>query len=133
MSAWLVRRKHIDHMVNVMLFGPAEVAPAHWPLNIYHDADTLGRMLWIENQRSIEYRYSTRDHRGIMEEVEQYTHTWPGRRLTSVEAIKAINCYEYQSCDHPGWKHSAARRTCLHCRDLLIASLPGYDAALWML
>jgi hypothetical protein len=54
-----------------------------------------------------------------------------GRRLTPVEVLKAISCYEYQSCEHPEWEESEAKAFCEALRDLMIGRLPGYDEAAW--
>ena len=48
-----------------------------------------------------------------------------------VEALKALDCYEYQSCEHPEWETSEAFEFCRAMRNLLIGCLPGYDAAQW--
>jgi hypothetical protein len=45
--------------------------------------------------------------------------------------LKAISCYEYQSCEHPGWRKSEAHAFCEALRDMAIGCLPGYDDAPW--
>ena len=43
-----------------------------------------------------------------------------------VKILAAINCYEYQACEHPEWKTSEARDFCEALRDRMIRMLPGY-------
>jgi hypothetical protein len=45
--------------------------------------------------------------------------------------LKAIDCYRYQSCEHPGWASSEAQQFCLALQALAINHLPGYDQAPW--
>ena len=53
------------------------------------------------------------------------------RRLAGVPdpvvVLKAIACLEYQSCEHPDWPTSRARRFCEELRDRCIDRLPGYE------
>jgi hypothetical protein len=37
----------------------------------------------------------------------------------------------YQSCEHPGWEESEARKFCQQLTEGAIARLPGYEAAAW--
>ena len=53
------------------------------------------------------------------------------RMPSPVAVLKAISCYEYQSCEHPGWHTSEARQFCSVLRDHMISMLPGYDDAQW--
>jgi hypothetical protein len=53
------------------------------------------------------------------------------REVEPVQVLKAIRCYEHQSCDHPDWKESRARRWCDDLRLAAIERLPGYEAAAW--
>ena len=46
-----------------------------------------------------------------------------------VGLYKAIDCYEYQSCEHSGWLASNARVFCANMRARLARDLPGYDDA----
>lgn len=44
---------------------------------------------------------------------------------------KALDCYEHQACEHPGWEASPARAFCRTLRKALTQALPGYDGAPW--
>lgn len=107
MSAWLVDCEHIDTMVTAALA---------WELAVPEKADEIGRMLWGENLESIKYRYPG-DHGGERPgpvdladaDILEYEFTLvPGRADPGVVAV-ACECYEYQSCEHPGWAQSTAR------------------------
>ena len=118
--------------------------------NVRHeDADAVGAMLTAENARSVQYRYpdSGMDDlpgpvdNGFVTDALMGSYRYPiygsgpiaiaasPRRLTAVEGLKAINGYEYQSCEHPGWESSAAKAFCDALKDALINALPGYDDA----
>lgn len=105
----------------------------------YDTADEVGRMLWTENVRSVTYRYpddtpSTRPgpaSEDIDAEAEMYVYTDPGYVPTVVEACSAICCFEYQSCEHPGWRKSEALRFCDALRHSLMHALPGWEKAPW--
>lgn len=154
MSAWIVSKRHIDYMLTAGLARdvhgqmswcvPAE-APAEayqrgspWgpeaiphytsirrELN-YETAGRVGVMLWAENYKSVGHRYDEGDT-----ETEMYEYTpYPGP-IKPVQILKAISCYEYQSCEHPKWEQSEAHKFCESLRHLMISKLPGYDNAKW--
>lgn len=137
MSAFIVDRYHIDQLVSTAINGPTE-APMAFRRNRFYffqgedthhvnddTADTIGAMLWAENHRSVNHRYDETD------EPESYTYTAPRQRLAIAAALKAIDCYEYQSCEHPEWEASAARTFCAMLRKRLVSCLPGYEDAPW--
>jgi hypothetical protein len=114
MSAWVVSRKHIDLMVTVAVRGTRDgiVPPSK------HDPDALGAMLWAENVASVNYRYSESDA------VEPYTWADPKYTPTAGELYAAVRCYEYQSCEHPGWATSEAFRLCEQVGRIIRAKVP---------
>lgn len=98
-------------------------------------AHEVGAMLALENAASVLYRYPDHDN---SEYVPSWTtdgsYRWgwsPVRhRVPSpVEGLRIIDTYEYQSCEHPGWADSEARRFCDSLRRALIGALPGYSEA----
>lgn len=142
MSAWLVSRRHIDALVTATRQLP-RWGDTPWS----DDPDELGRMLWGECLKSVSSRYP-RDGDGewpgpaglTRAEIAGYTYTPPTRTAggeTGAPAydhatlLKAIDCYEYQSSEHDGWRKSIARKLCGALRDHLIGTLPGYSAAPW--
>lgn len=161
MSAFIVDRAHIDALVALAVKGPrnerevrpdlAWMRPFHWyhrrddhgqivhePRTADYDtADETGRMLWNENLASVAYRYGD-DNEPLpgpidfaVTDADEYVWPFSAPQLTAVQGLKALACYEYQSCEHPGWHDSAARQFCETLRHRLITALPGYEDAAW--
>lgn len=100
MSAWIVSERHIDLLVSVIL--RSEAVPEAGV-----DADKIGTELWTECYRSVNYRYSEN------EQVPEYHHEPYPLDIAGdgyLFLLKQVDCYQYQSCEHPGWEQSAARR-----------------------
>ncbi len=104
------------------------------------DAHRIGEMLVLENVRSVNHRYpDTGTLPGPNDELAEWATAYDtpltalrrGRRPTAVEALKLVDCYEYQSCEHDGWRTSQARRFCDALRSRVVGFLPGYDEAPW--
>lgn len=99
--------------------------------------DVVGQMLLDENARSVAHRYPTTQGDDLPgSPVGSYKYR-PGvpsqviRGTWHAQALKAIACLEYQSCEHPGWKASEA---CAFLRALegrIVGMLPGYADAKW--
>jgi hypothetical protein len=108
MSAFIVSRKTIDHLVTAM---NTYVFESEHP-------SLRGQTLWDENIASVAHLYHDDDPAnlpGPIGETFAYTYTQPRRTLTPLEVYGLIGCYTYQSCEHPGWATSLA---CAYMRDL---------------
>jgi len=155
MSAYVVDKTHVDVLVTAGLSGPRSYGPLSWmwPALTPEDErdayqagepwgpraielaqerrreltdDTAGRvgaMLWAENRRSVNHRYAEDEWE------EPYTFRRLPGQVDPVLVLKAINCYEYQSCEHPEWMRSEAHEFCQVLRDKMVRQLPGYDDA----
>src|SRR6185437_13731070 len=89
------------------------------------NAETWGATLLAENRRSVNHRYNE-------DEFEApYTFTKYDGHFSPVAILKAISCYEYQSCEHPGWEASEAHDFCEALRARMIRKLDGYEQAAW--
>lgn len=88
-------------------------------------AGRVGAVLLAENRRSVDHRYDE----GEWEEPYLFEPVpgWPD----PVIVLSAIACYEYQSCEHPGWRTSEAHAFCQALQARAIRLLPGYDEAPW--
>lgn len=139
MSAFIVSKAHIDAIVLTALYGSREeqlrrdwYAPTFgnpgWKVEV-GTLNRLGQMLWDECTTSVNYRYAHHNHPEPFE-VYQFDD-FTANRIPAVTALKLIQCYEYQSCEHDGWKDSYAKRFCEQLTSSLIGCLPGYDAAPW--
>lgn len=149
MSAWIVSKAHIDAIVYAALCYPSPSSSLTWKdsegrkqslsrASTSEVRDYVGRMLWMENLVSVAYRYpddkdGQRPGPGGLTQAEiiGYTYAVPRRRPSVVEALKLINCFSYQSCEHPGWEKSEALAFCTVLTSALIDELPGYEAAPW--
>ena len=147
MSAFVVGREHIRFLVSaarsprIVQYAPFSY---YWngqrhqlPMNDREAAAKAGQLLWNENIRSVEGRYpdcvgKPENMPGPVDEVFIYAHSrdWTGN-LEPVQVLKACNCYEYQSCEHEGWKTSEARAFIEALRSEAIRALPGYETAQW--
>lgn len=99
-------------------------------------ADQTASMLMFECIRSVAYRYQDCEWPDLPGPIPNPNpssiHVYPLEKAPSpVQALKLVDCYEYQSCEHPDWDSSEAKRFCAALRSALIGSLPGYDDAPW--
>jgi hypothetical protein len=128
MSAWTVSKAHIDAMIGAALSSPVQTFSWYQgderTVLDERNVDEIGQMLWDENYLSVNYRYE--DNKA----APQYEYAAMEDK-PAVALLKAIDCYEYQSCEHPGWDDSSAKAFCDALSDMLIGRLPGYDAAPW--
>lgn len=157
MSAFIVDQAHIDALVDAAAavehhyhdsgltwywFDPAEDNEFTRCEVGYSDRagqSVVGQMLWSENLASIEYRYpdtiDSGEYPGPMpfsrDTILEYVHTPRPGTSEPVAILKALACYEYQTCEHPGWPESQAHAFCEALKDKMIRNLPGYSEAKW--
>ena len=92
-------------------------------------ADSTMLLLYAANVASVNYRYDNRDG----ESVDHIPHYRDNdiRHINPVQVLKALACYEYQSCETPEWDASEAHAFCEALRHRMIQVLPGYEEATW--
>jgi hypothetical protein len=83
-------------------------------------------MLWAENRRSVNHRYAEQEWEEPYVFTELRHHS-----IDPVMVLKAVACYEYQSCETPGWEKSEAHAFCQSLKERCIRRLPGFDDAPW--
>lgn len=131
MSAWVVDREHIDVLIRFGLSRSAAQSTLSWCVNPdaenwqdreyrkldFETVDEVGRMLWLENVRSVAYRYpdtSSGDRPGPNDftdtEAWEYVYRDPGYLMTPQETLKAVGCLHYQSCECDDYEATEARR-----------------------
>ncbi len=86
-------------------------------------ADRVGQMLLHENRLSVDHRYNECE----LEDIYRFPYWTSVTRVNPVVILKALACYEYQSCEHPGWEGSEAHAFCEALQHAMIRILPGYD------
>lgn len=141
MSAFIVSTDHIDAILTAALawsdggrFAFYQLVPETDELKRFEltqdTASQIGALLMLENQRSVNCRYSEDDIEPI---YEFRALPWKlGRKPDPVTVLKAINCYSYQSCEHEAWRTSAAKVFCEFLTSLMVSKLPGYrEAPAW--
>ena len=145
MSAFVVDRGHIWYLVQAAVSRMCREPRMSW----YHEEKhrtvsstereglaEVGQMLWDENVRSVKYRYDDCDELpGPIGCDYQYGRhngcALPRLRVEPVQVLKACDCFEYQSCEHPGWEESEAHSFLEALRRKAWHALPGYDDARW--
>lgn len=151
MSAYVVDPAHIDYLVSAAIewgkrdhlyykFGETY---QEWEKIDVANADAVGADLLRENIASVAYRYEDQPEyeggRGLPGPVptpapDCYTfRPVKASTITPAQAALAIHGYEYQACEHPGWKGSAAYEFCRSLEKRILQRLPGYGDAAWEL
>lgn len=151
MSAYICDKKHIVYLVASAMSRLIWRSNCSWCFSWHHEkqlhqlpladfdrAAEVANMLWLENIKSVSHRYpgdktsatlpgptdgnflvTARDFAGMPPAVEP------------VQLMKSIACFEYQSCEHPGWEQSNAHAFCRSLESSAIHALPGWDGAAW--
>lgn len=141
MRAFIVGTDHIDFLITAAnawdvrwYFKPSNGGPTMHG-SALGDLDTLGMRLLAENAASVSHRYAHCDDLSADETGETaafYRHRFvPLTALDPVHVLKAAQCYEYQSCEHPGWADSEACAFVEALKATAINRLPGIAAAPW--
>lgn len=147
MSAFIVTKLHVDLLLRVAAEGPRDGAgqwfrPSWAGNGMADELAFAGRVLWSENVRSVAARYphdaagelpgaEADSWRALGETFNGYLYERPAVRLSVAEALKALDCLEYQSCECEDYRSTKAYEMLDALRGSLIHSLPGYDAAPW--
>ena len=103
MSAYVVDKETIDQLVSAAIDAK---------LATLDDATAYGQTLWRENVISVAHRYqlATRNASELAEyegDVEAYEYE-PQAAPDTRHIIEAIDCLDFQSCEHDGWQASEA-------------------------
>lgn len=143
MSAYVVDRDHVRYLVEAVgRVGRHPFSFSFWSKGKGTrvavgrgkdmSPDEFGQMLWDENIRSVEDRYSgSSSLPGSVGETYEHPLLQGWVVMDPVAVLKACQCYEYQSCEHAGWEESDAYQAIRALRGAAISSLPGYEDAEW--
>lgn len=125
MSAYICELPHINalacYAVDNRLWSSNDMSPS-CPCT---EQEQLGALLYAENAKSVAYRYTEEP------EDDYEFHFVQTIANSAVQMIKAVRCYQYQACEHPGWDKSAAHTITEAIIEHAIARIPGYDSADW--
>jgi len=131
MSAYVVEQNFIAAIVRTAQEGPADVPvwPGEWTEPYIWrgmSADTVGKLLFLENIKSVQARYGEDTDMVPTGSGLKYQ---PGRvrRLNVAECLGALDCYEYQACEHEAWPDTEAHTFVDQLRHSLIAHVTGYE------
>lgn len=143
MSAFFVGAAHVNAIlsfVNTRLRGHGMPCPDGV------DRDTgdvrrlteIGKALLAENIASLRYRYPDSwaeqvdiDVNGFEFRFDAHFCSRMGTNLP-IAVCKLCDCYDYQSCEHDGWKESFAKRFSDYVRGAAFREAPGYASAPWV-
>lgn len=121
MSAFILEDDTLDLLVSAGLHGVGADArlevfhEGEWhQWNKYENADALGSILKTENYKSVNYRYQEatpcEPYRYSGEGIVQYLGS--ETVLPWAQVLASLDCYEYQTCEHPEWETSLAKAIC---------------------
>jgi hypothetical protein len=158
LSAFVVDKSQIDALLELALCGPARPDGVAWPPFYWQETDPqtgtvttreltpetcdgVGSMLTRECIVSVACHYPDLlwpELPGPVPNPDPDDYSFPLDRAvgglarpTAIEGLKALECYECQSCGHAAWRGSSSQRFCEVLRGRLVRSLPGYDEAPW--
>ena len=153
MSAYIVDREHIRYLVAAAAAQDQDHGGSmRWHWNIDREAGTMdaaelgpcdpegaarvGAMLWRENVASVSFRYerdSVEELPGSGEAPYVYgEHSNSGwMEFHPAQVMKACDCLEYQSCEHPTWPKSEAHAFLTALRHRYSRLVRGYREAPW--
>lgn len=128
MSAFQISAKHVNALIDAAIHECARYGVRWYDDRVTRaNATEVGAALLNECAKSVAYRYN--------EEPDTFDGEYEWKPIDAplgyVALLKLIDCYEYQSCEHPGWNTSQAKEFCDRLRKALIGLLPGYAEANW--
>jgi hypothetical protein len=135
MSAWVVSHHHIDLLVSAAIdYGIYVRFPNIGPLEkaTEQNGQAIGLMLWTENVRSVVYRYNLtkREERTYRLALNAYRL----RRYSSIRvsaAASALACYDYQACECPDYRETAAAFFVSRLQQTVGERPDGYESEPW--
>ena len=146
MSAFLCSPEHISRVVNAAQLAPAMrhtngalrpyiTAGALATVDVEHNTpeEALFSDLLQTNLDSLSARYpdAARISDWCSAGESAYRYIEKEKCATAVEAIKLLQSYRYQSCEHEGWETSLANAYVTRLIGELICTLPGYEVSPW--
>ena len=129
MSSWIVDKAVIDLLVEA--FFRHEIVT-----NTPQTPDSLGTLLWKANYKGVNYRYNEKRRvprytHGREQETRQDHYDGTSAPCASIRTMARdglmvfmqLRCFNYQSCDHPGYESSTAYAYMLSLEHAVLGSL----------
>ena len=137
MSAYLCDNHHLAYLAAAAVRLPESAfgyrSPSGESRRINrHDwkaAAALANLLQRQNLASLSARYP--DEPKESPEPVRASEIPRIQPLDPVQVLLSCDCYEYQACETPDWRKTEACSVIDEIRKVAIASLPGYDEAIW--
>lgn len=128
MSAFIVTKTHIDAIVTTIssqtCYSVKELVK-----NYQANFDLIGQILWNENYKSVNYRYN--------ENEPNPTYFFSYKFVNLGQSLKAIDCLNYQSCEHPDYEKSEAKNILNTLGKVLLGKMKElnteYQKAEWLI
>ena len=128
MSAYIVPAFHINALVSWAANRNGINVVSYWwagdRYEIRNDEQRIASVLYAENVRSVNFRYSESTAASGFRFENVMTHT-----LAAVDVIKACHGYIYQACEADDWKNTEAGAIIKAIEQAAICSLPGYEGS----
>ena len=149
MSAYIVDKNHILFLVESAMsraLSRHDGGSLSWHHNDQHHAIRCGNydraadvanMLWRENVASVSARYPNESSATLPGPIDKQFVIKPRDfqvtfdRIDPVQVLKSCDCFEYQSCEHDGWKTSEARCFISALRKHAHQAVAGYEDSIW--
>ena len=150
MSCYILSANHINYLVNLAIctsgMGGFSYVYDGKRISVSYGGDAAevaGQMLRDANVESVAACYPNESREflpGDADEAEALwcfnfkkdpSSIWPRERVSPGFALKQIQCFEYQSCELPGWEQSEAFAFLSALRDRLARRVDGYQEAPW--
>ncbi len=129
MSTMIVGDKHISAILNFIAFGGRTTSvwdgKKSYDLHVLEERLVVGQILTDMNNSAYEHNYK-HPHEPI-----KFVYDASATSLSPMEALKAMQCLEYNSDEAKHWEGSQAQKLIRNLFDKGIALLPGYDKAKW--
>lgn len=125
MSAFILGHKHINALVNYAYNHDMHFCHDDIGYNGQTDRRAIGQTLMNENHRSVNYRYEENDT------PREYVFKFSDVYYSSVQLLKACDCYDYQSCETPDYRETFAAKIVQGIRKHVIRNIEGYNDAMW--
>lgn len=131
MSAYMCDNHHIQYIIEAAKLYDVRM-PNHIaaPGKSYQEIATI---LQQENAKSVKFRYGENSDAAIYDPVviNNEHFIFQLDQFTTPQIVKSVRCYQYQSCEHPEWESSEAKRFCDDLIMTVIDHMFGYDEAVW--